>query len=353
VSTIKEVARRARVSVGTVSHFLTGVAVVSPKRRDRILAAIRGLNYHPNDIARSLKLSRSHMLGMVIADITNPFFSLLVRGAEDAAVKQNYLLLTFNTDDRLEREMQVLSVLRKRRVDGILLVVAPARGKTSHVEELISLGTPVVCLDRLPRGIRVDSVTVDNVKAGRGCVDHLLERGHRRIAIITGSLLLQTARDRLQGYKDALRHGGIALDPRLICEGDFRIESGYQLGQMLLALPDRPTALFVSNGLMSIGALKAISQSGLRCPQDIALAAFDDLFLSEVIQPSLTSVVQPAYEIGYRGAEMLMARIEAQKNGSGGAVSSRPERLRLVTELKIQESTASHLAGPVSPPLSD
>lgn len=339
MSTIKEVARRARVSVGTVSHVLTGATSVSPKRRNRILAAIRELDYHPNDVARSLKLSRSHMLGMVVSDITNPFFSLLVRGAEDAAVKQNYLLLTFNTDERVEREMQVLSVLQKRRVDGVLLVVAPSQGKFSHVTQLISCGTPVVCLDRVPRGVRVDSVTIDNASATRGCIEHLVDKGHRRIAIITGSLLLQTARDRLQGYKDALSLRRIPIDPQLICEGDFRIESGFQLVQKILSRIERPTAIFVSNGLMSIGALKAILRSGLRCPEDIALASFDDMFLSDVLQPPLTAVVQPAYDMGYRGAEMLMARIESLKNASSKATPRRTARVQLVTELKIREST--------------
>lgn len=348
MSTIKEVARRARVSVGTVSHVLTGAVWVSPKRRDRILAAIQELDYHPNDIARSLKLRRSHMLGMVVSDITNPFFSQLVRGAEDAAVKRNYLLLTFNTDDRVEREIQVLSVLRKRQVDGVVLVVAPSQGKSSHIRELISFGTPVVCLDRVPRGIRVDSVTIDNVSATRGCIEHLVDKGHRRIGIITGSLLLQTARERLQGYKDALNLRGISIDPQLICEGNFRMESGYQLAQTLLCRRDRPTAVFVSNGLMSIGALRAISQSGLRCPQDIAIASFDDLFLSDVLQPPLTAVVQPAYEIGYRGAEMLMARIESLKNASRKATPRRAIRVQLLTELKIRESTDFDVPYPIA-----
>src|SRR5579863_9451497 len=199
MATLKEIATRARVSIGTVSNVITGSVPVSALRRERILAAIREFDYHPNHVARSLRLRRTRTLGMVVSDITNPFFSQLVRGAEDAAMKRNYLLVTFNTDERVEREMNVFTVLRKRRVDGVLLVVAPSRDKPYHVLELMALGTPVVCLDRAPRGIRVDSVTVDNVGAARHCVDHLLDQGHRRIAILTGSLLLQNARARLQG----------------------------------------------------------------------------------------------------------------------------------------------------------
>ena len=335
MATIKEVAKRAKVSVGTVSHVLTGAAIVGPERRERILAAMRDLKYHPNDIARSLKLSRSHMLGMVVSDITNPFFSQLVRGAEDAALNRNYLLLTFNTDERIEREMYVLTVLRKRRVDGVLLVVAPSHTKPFHVEEFISIGTPVVCLDRLPRGVRVDSVTVDNVGAARDCVSHLLDQGHKHIAILTGSLLLQNARARLQGYKEALTRRHLPIDTHLICEGDFRMDTGYQLTLGLLSRPERPTALFASNGLMAIGAMKAMTQLGLRCPQDVALASFDDIALAEVLQPPLTAVVQPAYDIGYQGAALLMERIESgQKRGR-----ARPARIRLATELRVRGST--------------
>jgi LacI family transcriptional regulator len=335
MATIKEVARRAGVSVGTVSKVLNGVDSVTPVRRESIFAAMRELDYHPNYIARSLKLSRTHTLGLVVSDITNPFFSQLVRGAEDAAMKKNYLLLTFNTDDRVDREKQVLSVLRVRRIDGALLVVAPSREKPSHITELSAMGTPVVCLDRVPRGIKVDSVTVDNVGAARDCVTHLIDGGHRRIAILTGSLLLQTARHRLRGYKEALRRRGIGIDPRLICEGNFRTESGYELATNLLSSRERPTAIFASNGLMCIGALKAIGDLGLLCPQDIALASFDDLAVSAVLKPTLTAVVQPAYDIGYRGAELLVQRIQA--SGQGGSV--RPTKISLPTELKIGGST--------------
>ena len=335
MATIKEVARRAGVAVGTVSHLLTGAASVSPERRQRILDVMRELNYQPNDIARSLKLSRTHMLGMVVADITNPFFSQMVRGAEDAAMKHNYLLLTFNTDDQVEREKKIVTVLRTRRVDGALFVVAPSPDRPLHVADLIALGTPVVCLDRVPSGISVDSVTVDNKKAAQECVDHLLDLGHRHIAMLTGSLLLETARDRLQGYRRAFERRSLPIDPDLICEGNFRTESGYELTRALLQRPHRPTAIFVSNGLMAIGVLRAIAQANLRCPQEIAVASFDDSDLSEVLNPPLTSVVQPAYEIGYRGVELLLERIQLSKN-PGKKVF---RKLRLNTELRIRSST--------------
>lgn len=336
--TLKEVAKRAGVSVGTVSNVVTGAVPVSPRLRVRVLTTIKKLGYHPNDVARSLKLRRTKMLGMVVSDITNPFFSLMVRGAEDAALKRNYLLLTFNTDDHVEREKQVLLVLRARRVDGILLVVAPGAERPRHIVETLKMGTPVVCLDRLPPGITVDSVTVDNAAAARDCVRHLLTLGHRKIGIITGKMELQTAQHRFRGFEAALREAGLTPNREWVREGDFHTESGYRFGRELLMGRDRPTALFISNNLMAIGVLKALAELGLGCPQDVALATFDDLPLTEVFRPHLTAVAQPAYSIGYSGAELLIQRIEARESDNS------PIAIRLPTELKIRESTVGSRA---------
>jgi LacI family transcriptional regulator len=332
MATIKEVAQRASVSVGTVSNVITNSIPVSPQLRERVLTAIHDLGYQPSHVARSLKLRRTNTLGLLVSDITNPFFSQLVRGAEEAALEQGYLLVTFNTDDQVEREKQVLDVLRGRRVDGILLVVAPSAETPTHIAETMGRGTPIVCLDRLPPGISIDAVTVDNTRAARKCVEHLLELGHRRIAFLAGSMHLTTARERLLGYKQAFRKAALPLDPGLIREGNFRMDSGCKLTLQLLRQPDRPTALFVSNGLMAIGALKAISVVGLHCPQEIAVATFDDSPLNELLSPPLTSVAQPAYLVGYTGARLLLDRIRSLG-------PPQPCRIRLRAELKVRQST--------------
>ncbi len=340
MATIKEIADRARVSIGTVSNVINGTAAISSSRRERVLAAIRELDYHPNHVARSLKMKTTRMLGMVISDITNPFFPQLVRGAEDVALKHNYLLITFNTDDNVEREKQVLAVLRQRRVDGVLLVVAPNAGNDSHIRDILRSGVPTVCLDRVPPGIEVDSVSVDNVGGSKNGVQHLISLGHQSIAILTGPAILQTAAERLQGYKEALQEAGIPLCPDLIREGDFRTESGYQLGRELLAGADRPTAVFVCNNMMSLGLLRALGELGLRCPEDIAIASFDDFPLAEAFRPRLTAVAQPAYSIGYRGAELLIERVEKKK------IDRLPARIRLSTDLLIRESSAGYRFAP-------
>jgi LacI family transcriptional regulator len=335
IATIKEVAKQAGVSVGTVSNVLCGVSSVNEELRERVRAAIRRLDYHPNQVARSLKSRQTKMLGIVISDITNPFFPLVVRGAEDAALARGYFLITFNTDDRTERERQVLSLLRSRRVDGILLVVAP-NSDASHIEQVIDDGIPIVCLDRIPNSNRgFDSICVDNVKGAQICVQHLIMRGHTQIAIITGSLALQSARERLKGYELALTEAGLGVDRDLVLEGDFRQESGLRLGKNLLLRHRRPTALFVSNGMMTIGVLEALEEMGLSCPNDVALATFDDLPMAKVFRPHLTSVAQPSYQIGYQGADLLLNRLRGEVSSPG------PVNILLEPELKIRESTAT------------
>lgn len=322
------------VSVGTVSNVMSGTCAVSPELRDRVERVIGELNYHPNHIARSLKSRRSNTLAIVISDITNPFFPLVVRGAEDAASKRGYLLTIFNTDDQLAREQQVFSVLRMRRVDGVLVVVSPESGEGTHLAEMIAAGIPVVCLDRVPPNAKVDSVLVDNVKGASICVRHLVGMGHRRIGVISGPRKLQTARDRVEGYRLALREAGIPYSAALVREGDFRFESGYRLAKDLCLSHPRPTALFALNCTMGMGAYKAMQELSLACPEDMALAVFDDVPGGDVFRPQLTVVSQPAYDIGYRAADLLIQRLTNQ------IPSDKPVAVMLEPELKIRQSTA-------------
>lgn len=333
MTTIKEVAERAGVSVGTVSNVLSGLPTVSPDLRARVDKAIRDLRYRPSHVARSLKLKQTRTLGVVISDITNPFFPELVRGAEDAAFARNYTLITFNTDDRVEREKQVFEMLSSRRVDGVLLVVALPRGDVSHIEAAIETGTKIVCVDRIPVGLDVDSVTVDNAGGALNCVRHLIEQGHRRIACLNGAEGMYIAQERLRGYKDALKEAGIAFSPALLREGDFRSEPAYRAAKALLQTNPPPTALFVTNFLMTLGVLKAMEELGLETPGDLALATFDRLALAESFRPRLTAVAQPSYQIGHQGATLLIDRVEERQT------SPKPVHIVLDTELRIAEST--------------
>lgn len=328
---IVEVAKRAGVSIATVSNVIRGTRRVSPGLQERVQLAIRDLDYYPNELARSLKVRQTRMLVMVLPDITNPFFPEIIRGAEDCAFQRGYFLMTANTDEQIGRERRIVAALRSYRVDGILLASAPGKD-TSHIQSTIRAGISVVCLDRAVSGIDTDAVLLDNVRGGQECVRHLIQVGHRKIAIITGPLKLQTGRERLRGYEDALREADIKVDPDLIFEGDFREESGYRLSKELLRRRRKPSAIFVSNGVMTLGVLKTLEETGVACPDDIALATFDDLTLDHSFHPHLTAVVQPSYEIGARAATILMDRIE-------GKLSPEPLVVRIVPTLVVREST--------------
>jgi LacI family transcriptional regulator len=331
MTTIVEVAERAGVSIATVSNVIRGTRRVSPKLTERVQAAIRELNYSPNEIARSLKVRQTRMLAMVLPDITNPFFPEIIRGAEDTAFERGYFLMTANTDEQIGRERRIVAALRSYRVDGVLLASASGTD-TSHLKSIIDAGVALVCLDRTVPGVKTDAVLLDNVRGARECVRHMIQKGHRRIAIITGPLDVQTGRERLRGYEEALREADIPAEKSRILEGDFRHDSGYRLGRQIMEQTVRPTAIFVCNGVMTLGVLKAFEELNIRCPKDIALATFDDLAVDSPFHPHLTTVVQPSYEMGARAASILIDRIE-------GHISREPTTVRVAPTLIIREST--------------
>lgn len=331
MSTIIEVAKRASVSIATVSNVIRGTKRVSPKLQKRVQDAILELDYSPNAIARGLKAQQTRMLGLVLPDITNPFFPGIIRGAEDTAFDRDYFLVTANTDEQIGRERRLLAALRSYRADGILLAPAPG-SDFSHIRSTIASGLSVVFLDRQIIGVKTDAVLLDNIRGARECVRHLLQLGHRRIAIITGPLALQNARERLQGYEEALRESDVAVDQALIFHGDYRLESGHRLTIELLESRVEATAIFVSNGVMTVGVLNAFEELGIQCPQDFSLATFDDLTLDHSSHPHLTAVVQPSYEMGARATTLLMDRIQGKLTGD-------PVVVRVVPTLVIREST--------------
>lgn len=335
MSTIVEVAKCARVSIATVSNVIRGTRCVSTKLEERVRAAILKLDYHPNEIARGLKVKQTRMLVMIVPDITNPFFPEIIRGAEDTAFARGYFLVTANTDERVEREQRTMLSLRAYRVAGILLASAPGED-AGHIRASIRAGMSIVCLDRLVARAKTDAVLLDNVRGARDCVQHLLRSGYPTIAIITGPLTLQTGRERLRGYENALRMADIKIDPKLIFEGDFREESGYRLAKEIISMCIRPSAILVCNGVMTLGVLRAFEELGVRCPKDIGLATFDDLSIDRAFHPHLTAVVQPSYDIGARAAAILMDRIE-------GKLPARTKIYRVLPTLIVRESTRPRL----------
>jgi DNA-binding LacI/PurR family transcriptional regulator len=244
----------------------------------------------------------------------------------------------------VERERQVLTALRTRRVDGIMLVVASSGGDVSHIQSAMDSGIPIVCLDRYISEMNLDSVCVDNVAGAHEAVKHLIDVGHRRIGMISGTLHLQISQDRLRGYRMALEEAGIEYDQTLVCDGAFRVDTGYQVAVPLLR-EQRPTAVFCSNAMIALGLMRALAECRLRCPEDVAVAVFDDSAFSEAVRPKLTCVAQPAYEMGFQATELLLRRIEEP--------GSQSTNLVLRTELRVRESSivngSRNGAGPTLP----
>lgn len=346
MATLKEVAALAQVSLGTASKVMSGAENVSLKLRGRVERAAAQLNYRPNHVARSLKTRQTRTLGMVVSDLANPFFPEMVRGAEDAALGRGYVLMTFNTDDQPERERRIFDLLQARGVDGLLVVLALPKGGNEALLGRIQADTPVVCLDRQPESLAVDVVAVNNEASVAGAVAHLVERGYREIGLIGGRKDLYISEARERGFLSGLAAAGITPNPEWILEGSFRPESGYRLAKTLLGGANRPRALFVANMMLTAGVLKAMEELGLETPRDVAIATFDSIRLMDSFRPRLTAVVQPSYEIGRQGAELLMDRIE------GTIASAQPIHLELPTELRIAESTGASVrcqAGAGSP----
>ncbi len=344
MATSRDVARQARVSISTVSHVLNGTRWVSPDLRERVLAATRDLGFEPNAIARSLKIKRSQTLGLVISDISNPFFASVVRGVEDVAQARGYTLIFGNSDEDPAKEAEYLRILSSRRVDGLIL--APAGDAHDYLVRLVKAEFPLIFLDREVPDLQVPAVLLQNEEAAREAVRHLIDLGHRRIGMITGRPRISTTTDRLAGYRHALDDAGIPFEEQLVASGGSRSEGARVVTGAMLDRVPRPTAFFVGNNLMTIGAVAAIEERGLSIPDDVALIGFDDFTWASLFRPTLTTVAQPTYELGQTAAELLIRRIE----GDGTAL---PDRVLLPGSLVIRESSGPHVgAASVAPATS-
>ncbi|NUR84035.1 MAG: LacI family DNA-binding transcriptional regulator [Nonomuraea sp.] len=307
--TIKDVAALAGVSPSTVSRALNGGPTVARALRERVLTAARELEYRPNSQARSLRTRATTVLGVIISDITNPFFTSLVRGAEDAASRAGFSVVLANTDEDLDKEQRYLEVAAAESMAGVIL--SPASTTRTSIALMQERGIPVVTIDRRLRTADVDRVGVNNVKAAQEAVLRLVAQGCRRVAFIAGPPDVTTAADRLAGYKHGLKAAALPYDRALVARGDYRIGGGKSAAQALLER--RPDALFVSNNLMTLGAVAAMRERGLRYPDDIAVAAFDDMSWTLGLADAMTLISQPTYDIGRHAAELLLRRVAGER----------------------------------------
>lgn len=311
VATVKEVAAKAGVSTATVSRVLSGMGGVAEALEREVREAATSLNYWPNRAARSLRAGSSRTVGVLIPDIENPFFTSVVRGIEEVLQTAGYSLLLANFNESPEREQVHLGTLRAEGIAG--LIFAASRTPTKEYQRLLQAGMPIVAVSRVPDDLNVDTVSVDNAQGARIAVAHLISLGHRRIALINGPLSLSTARERQEGCRMAFRDAGLPVPDDLIRYGDFRQAGGYHAMQALLAEAPPPTAVFVASNLMTIGALQAIHERGLEIPSEVAVVGFDDMAWAASLRPPLTTVAQPATEVGRTAARLLLERVQNRR----------------------------------------
>jgi LacI family transcriptional regulator len=333
VVTLRDVADRAGVSPATASHAINGTRPVSRGSRERVLLAVRDLGYEPNTFARSLRVSRSMAIGVVISDISQPFFASAVRGIEESARQRGYTVVVCDTNEDQEVEAAALTMLRSRRVDG--LIVVPAGAMHDRLRQVVDSGIPLVWMDRELPDRAVSCATLDNALAASTAVGHLFRHGHRRIGLIATKRGISTSRDRRLGYVQALEEGGLSVDEELVTWGELGADSGAEAMRSLIRLADPPTAVFVGGNHVTIGALSALRQAGLRVPEDVALIGHADSEWWKVFTPALSTIQRPTQNLGTAAASLVFDQI----------ASSEPlpvKRVSLRCDLQVRESCGTH-----------
>jgi LacI family transcriptional regulator len=305
------VAKRAGVSISTVSLAINKKERVSKELRQRVLKAIDELNYRPNGLARSLKSKKSKVIGLIIPDIVNPFFPLMVRGVGDTAKRYGYNIILCNTDGEVNEEATFLRLFEEKCVDGIIFTCSGKIKKSLSI--LNELSIPKVILDRRLDDLSIPTVTVDNTKGAYIATSHLIRNGKQKILFISGPDQLQSSLDRLNGYKQALAENQLRVEPELITYGDFSFESGQKALKEIIANQISFDAVFGANDMMTFGAITVLSEFGMDIPNQIEVVGYDDILLASLFKPALTTVRQPAYEMGAEAVKMVLRAINSKK----------------------------------------
>jgi len=331
MATIKDVALKANVSTTTVSHVVNSTRFVSDKVRHDVELAIRELNYVPSAVARSLKSNTTKTIGMLIPNCSNPYFAEIVRSVEDHCFGAGYALILCNTDDDPHRQAAYLQVISEKRIDGAIII---STGEDKDLLRLLKgLPIPTVLLDREIQEVNCDLVETSHLQGAMMATEHLIGMGHRRIACVAGPANLNSSAQRIEGWRAALAKNSLAAEAsHLLWHSDFSSQGGFTTMQSILRSPQVPSAVFVCNDLMCIGALSAAHQAGVRVPQDMSLIGFDDIELARFASPTLSTIAQPKHRIGVTAVDMVLERIQ------GGRVEAR--QVILQPELIVRNSTA-------------
>ncbi|HHW48115.1 MAG TPA: LacI family transcriptional regulator [Clostridiaceae bacterium] len=330
-ATLKDIAEHLNVSVSTVSRVINGKGRVGKETRERVLEAIKELNYQPNEIARSLKRQSSRTIGVIVPDISNAFYANIIKGIEKVARENEKSIIVCNSDENITLEEEYVQLLAQKQVIG--LIVASVGGNAEVFKQYRQHGLPIVFIDNLPKiEDNYDFVAIDNYKASYKLAEHLIEQGYRKFAIITGPLNQSTASERQEGFIKCLKDNGIEINYKFIASGEFKLESGYSIMKKWLKGIDKPMALFAANNFIAYGAIKAINEEGLKIPEDIAVVCFDAVDVTGLIKPQITSVNQPAFDIGTIAANII---IRKEKNKKVKAY----EKVILEPDMAINESS--------------
>jgi len=306
--TLNELAKATGYSASTISRALNNSGhPVNGETKEHIVSVATELGYRPNMVARGLRTDRSYAIGLIVDNIVSPFTPLIIRGIQDYLKIYNYFSVIVNADWDPEVETEAIHQLVSRSIDGIIFIESHLRG-TNPTLDLVN--KPYVFVHRLFSKTFGNSVVVDERYGARLAVEHLANLGHRRIAFINGPQGWDASTNRLIGYKDILTQLGIPYDPALVEEGDWEVQSGYPAAKKILALPERPTAIFAANDLMALGAIYAIQEAGLRVPEDIAIVGYDDREITSISRPTITTVTLPCYEMGEKSAQLILNRLE-------------------------------------------
>jgi len=338
MATIYDIAKLANVSAMTVSRVINNSGRISPRTREKVKRIMEELNYVPNSTARSLVKQETKMLSLLITDITNPFFTTLARGAEDAAMELGYKLLFGNSDEKLSKEREYVDIVLSTRVDGLLL--APASDASAeHLAMLNVHRIPFVLVDRDVPGMEADVVLGENRSGADRLTDYLISLGHRRIALVNGFGTVSTARERYAGYRDALDRHHLPYDESLVVEYGYNRFYDPDKLEQVLRLPDPPTAIFAANNVLAVSMIAFLRDKGIGVPEQMSVVCFEDVGLASKLDPFLTVAMQPAYDFGYKGVRLLAERIRL-KDELGRQV------VRLPSEMIVRKSAAA-------PPLAE
>lgn len=343
--TMKDVARHAGVSVSTVSYVLNNSGPVAPERRARVMDAVQVLNYAPNEAARGLKRRSAPTIGLVIPELSNPYFAMIAEGVERTASANDALVVFCAPEATGEAESFNGRLLRSQRLSGIIYLSGASTSSPSLLS-LTPLG-PIVLVDEQLPGFDLPAVVSDNRRGARELAKHVIDMGHRRIAVIGGPAALWTSQQRLAGYREAFAAAGMDPDEVPVVEGNYHQSSGHALAEQLLDVPldRRPTALLCANDLMAIGAMEYARSAKIELPDELSIAGFDDVPFATALTPRLTTVRQPAHDLGCRAAELLFHLLDAKNSDAPAAAPGTTPPAPLPVELCIRESVAPAPSG--------